>query len=643
MKKTPLYLILLLALPAVLAQECQYSEPDVTKDITFYENGMPLSYDALTLSDFKCHNPTGSKTLSLLHSFRVNNNYYSKIDVTVTFINSGVADSQYISIDPQGYQTVTRPGTNENSIKKSTINFVINSPAQLTTSNSNEPHPTCTTGGGEFIGAPYCQGNEIYQAWKLCTGDISQKIIKRCTNRQKCVDGQCVVSCSDKHECEPGIKTCEGNSHKTCTLAEDGCYRWSIKTECLPSELCVEGTCQPKISSGTTANAPSIQIKRTNPGIAGVKPAEIIFDVVNTDLNAKVEGFLLCKSPDDATISSSLGIGSGSGAQYFSPKFTMDQGPSQKSITLTLESSRPGDRRVDCSIKYAPYKEQTANAEPIRAYFKTDGTITTKIEDAARELRLDKTVAFEKAPLCGNGIIEEDETTTTCCEDTINTNYFTLRPLVDSCKDNVPAQTLNLPLIALVIIGILLALKYATSFGDKRRHQESLRRQAEADKHIKKLELEIKKAEKHVELDKKLLEKLKTEHAAREELELIKERIKESTAEIATLHTTHAQEREKLEKERLTPFLNKQGHRVIINEDGYQQFAKNILYPHKQGKLFHRWYAKKHIYTPNRDKYPLPWEEYDVDHKDGNKRNNDLSNLQILTREEHKRKHNLRQ
>ncbi len=127
--------------------------------------------------------------------------------------------------------------------------------------------------------------------------------------------------------------------------------------------------------SSVSAAGLSIQLKRTNPGIAGEKSAELIFDVVNTDFNNKIEGFLWCRSPDDAIISSSIGVGSGSGAQYVSEKFYMDTGPSQKSISLTIEADSPGDKRTGCTIKYAPFKETTIEGETKIENISYDGTI----------------------------------------------------------------------------------------------------------------------------------------------------------------------------------------------------------------------------------------------------------------------------
>lgn len=121
--------------------------------------------------------------------------------------------------------------------------------------------------------------------------------------------------------------------------------------------LCVVLVLSVFLASNVLAAGLSVQLKRTNPGVANGKSAELIFDVVNTDMTHKVEGFLWCMSPDDTVVSSSLGAGTGSGAQYVSPIFTMDSGPYQKSMSLTLESDTPGDKRTGCTIKYIPYKE----------------------------------------------------------------------------------------------------------------------------------------------------------------------------------------------------------------------------------------------------------------------------------------------
>lgn len=72
---------------------------------------------------------------------------------------------------------------------------------------------------------------------------------------------------------------------------------------------------------------------------------------------------------------------------------------------------------------------------------------------------------------------------------------------------------------------------------------------------------------------------------------------------------------------------------VFTDENGYRRWAGD-------GRLVHRGVAYKKIYLPNKDSYPLAFSQYVIHHKDKNKKNNDVSNLQILTREEHERIHN---
>ncbi|MFH1638021.1 MAG: hypothetical protein ABIB71_06355 [Candidatus Woesearchaeota archaeon] len=121
----------------------------------------------------------------------------------------------------------------------------------------------------------------------------------------------------------------------------------------------------------------SIQLKRTNPGIAGERSAEFIFSVANMDTTQKIQGFLLCRSPDDATVGSSLGAGVGSGAQYLSPMFTMDKGPAEESMALTLNAVSAGDKRADCTIKYIPYKEEASAGEEVEIPIDFSGQIST--------------------------------------------------------------------------------------------------------------------------------------------------------------------------------------------------------------------------------------------------------------------------
>jgi len=142
-----------------------------------------------------------------------------------------------------------------------------------------------------------------------------------------------------------------------------------------------------------TATGLSITLKRTNPGIVGVKSAELIFDVVNTDMDNKISGFILCRSPDGVFITSSLGFGEGSGAQYISPKFEIDSAPSQKAVYFSTLSDYAGDYNTNCILKYIPFKDIDGK----RIYIKMNLDQTQTIKDSDyREIRLDKSVPFVK-------------------------------------------------------------------------------------------------------------------------------------------------------------------------------------------------------------------------------------------------------
>jgi len=59
----------------------------------------------------------------------------------------------------------------------------------------------------------------------------------------------------------------------------------------------------------------------------------------------------------------------------------------------------------------------------------------------------------------------------------------------------------------------------------------------------------------------------------------------------------------------------------------------------RHSNLISREKAKEQIWEKNRDKFPLPFSEYIVHHRDMNKKNNNLANLQLITSKEHNKLH----
>ena len=77
------------------------------------------------------------------------------------------------------------------------------------------------------------------------------------------------------------------------------------------------------------------------------------------------------------------------------------------------------------------------------------------------------------------------------------------------------------------------------------------------------------------------------------------------------------------------------GKNYFLDENGYYRFNDSR-------RLVHRGVAYKEIYKKNRSNYPLRFGGYVIHHKDKNKLNNDISNLQIVTQEEHEALHNIK-
>ncbi len=72
--------------------------------------------------------------------------------------------------------------------------------------------------------------------------------------------------------------------------------------------------------------------------------------------------------------------------------------------------------------------------------------------------------------------------------------------------------------------------------------------------------------------------------------------------------------------------------KTYTDDFGYMRYSHN-------GELVHRVIAYKFIYSKNSDKYPGKFSEYIVHHKDHDKRNNHYSNLAVISKKEHQKKH----
>lgn len=67
---------------------------------------------------------------------------------------------------------------------------------------------------------------------------------------------------------------------------------------------------------------------------------------------------------------------------------------------------------------------------------------------------------------------------------------------------------------------------------------------------------------------------------------------------------------------------------MYIDGSGYKRFSQSK-------KLLHRVVALKSIYNPNKKAYTHPFSYYEIHHIDGDKKNNCVWNLQIVTSKEH--------
>jgi len=138
---------------------------------------------------------------------------------------------------------------------------------------------------------------------------------------------------------------------------------------------------------------------------------------------------------------------------------------------------------------------------------------------------------------------------------------------------------------------------------------------------LKEPHLALDKQKKELVLLKQTIAELKDEERNKKDL---LDTLSKRTKEIQIEHQKLSEEKTSLARDKLAPYKNKDGVLVHLNDDGYEVF-------HDTGLLFHIWKYKKH--------FGLIPPGYEIHHKDGNKRNNDLDNLECLPKEEHKKRH----
>jgi hypothetical protein len=145
------------------------------------------------------------------------------------------------------------------------------------------------------------------------------------------------------------------------------------------------------------------------------------------------------------------------------------------------------------------------------------------------------------------------------------------------------------------------------------------------DGDIKRISLELellKERQQDFNLEE---EKLKKLQSIKNKTEIQKKEIKQMNKEINIEREKLKNNKKRLEEERLTPYKNKQGHLVHLNEDGYEIFDDSK-------KIYHRWWYEK------RSKTIIP-KGYEIHHRDGVRTNNNIKNLQLVTKEEHDKIH----
>lgn len=87
-----------------------------------------------------------------------------------------------------------------------------------------------------------CFGDAAQTCQVTPSGCLDWGTTERCSTREACEEGRCVVTCSD--ECAAGATRCSGDRIETCRFASSGCAKWDAPEECTESHaLCLNDRC----------------------------------------------------------------------------------------------------------------------------------------------------------------------------------------------------------------------------------------------------------------------------------------------------------------------------------------------------------------------------------------------------------------
>ena len=657
---------------SVYALDCQYTEKEQYKDElqTYILNNETITTPGPKISITNIRKWKEHIGYYMNFEFRVQNNLNCKINTTVSYVLSGNLKSKKLIIDPKGYKTIK--GTyhqDSGGLDKTSIKYVIHSP-QITTSFVTKEKEVCKKcpPGSETVclddGKPASADEKCGSGKRnikgICIDEkepcyvlddgicspCSQGVQENCQNSPADCACQENYVCGDTGKCVPDCT----NPPEGMDCGNDGEFR-KINTkkanqpcdydfECIEHyQNCVSNICQPEPDNPPKGKlyCPATNSFNDIQAIELGKPCKCDFECkqgicFQEKCQNIIEPKVRCPS------GTSVKKGETLQCNIYGSNIKLNQ---DVKIIFELEcgsglsfSATQGCQQVKGSQCLGNYIVADLSNEGINVELNTISAGNSKLEGAVtfeyqgKTIKEPVTADFDSIYVyyCGNGVVDPGETKEDCCTDTGVEEYSFFKFYNEKCENNVFSGKFNwqfLAIIAIIVIGISL-------FGGRNFIREltklSKEKQQEIAKKIEKIEAEVRKKEKEIDIDKNLIKKLEYEKATEEEINIVKERIKESIKETEELRKQEKEAKDKFKQEKLTPYYNKDGCLVHINEKGYEVF-------HDSGKLFHRWKYKKH-------KGEIP-KGYEIHHKNGKKRDNRIENLELLTKKEHNRKHGL--